>query len=91
MLTDPHGGNIADDGLVHGLFDPGQYEALTAAEANVFVRMLASFSNPKWHRARKDELVGKLAALATKADNGVLLDSKRHSKPSSCGRDSSPF
>ncbi len=57
-----------------GLFDPGQFETLKTDEANAFVRMIASFSRPAWHRARKAELVDKLVALSSPEANGVILD-----------------
>jgi hypothetical protein len=63
VLTDPHQGNISDDGKKLGLFDPGQYENLTGPEADLFVRMLVAFSKPNWHERKRAALVGELAVL----------------------------
>ncbi len=60
VLTDPHDANVSDDGLLLGLFDPGQFENLTPEEGDLFVRLLAAFSRDKWQRARKDKLVAQL-------------------------------
>jgi predicted unusual protein kinase regulating ubiquinone biosynthesis (AarF/ABC1/UbiB family) len=68
VLTDPHQGNVSDDGAHVGLFDPGQYETLKKEEAILFVRMLAAFSNPAWHGTQRGELVDNLTAVCRLTD-----------------------
>jgi predicted unusual protein kinase regulating ubiquinone biosynthesis (AarF/ABC1/UbiB family) len=68
VLTDPHQGNVADDGNKVGLFDPGQYENLTKEEAELFVRMLVAFSKRNWQRRKRPALVDQLSALCSLSD-----------------------
>lgn len=77
VLTDPHQGNLADDGIRVGLFDPGQYENLTAGESELFVRLLAAFSRDKWHRKKKAQLVSGLAPHCQLAPNEKKVPSVR--------------
>ena len=69
VFTDPHLGNLADDGKHAYAFDPGQYARMKPAEADLFVRMLVAAGTDSLRASMRDELIGALAGHCTVFDD----------------------
>lgn len=76
VFTDPHLGNIADDGTNAYAFDPGQYARMKPAEADLFVGFLVASGS--------EELRGDMRA-------GLIAQLALHSKPIKGDTDERPI
>ena len=63
VFTDPHLANIADNGKVAYVFDPGQYATLKQNEAQLFLRMLVAFGNEGLKVSMREDLLESLTPL----------------------------
>ncbi|MGQ0505983.1 MAG: hypothetical protein ACT4TC_11775, partial [Myxococcaceae bacterium] len=81
VLTDPHGGNSADDGSRVSFFDLGQYESMPPAEVDTFLHLLRHFATESFFETKLRNPLAKavqsregLVKKVTAHDMSGLLD-----------------